>query len=346
MSQRATPHLHRSLIIASRGSALALQQAGTVQALLQQAGLTAEITIFSTTGDRVQDRPLHEIGGKGLFIKELEQALLDGSADLAVHSLKDLPAVVREPFALAAVLPRGPAEDVLVLKKERALSLGIAGHARLKREDIAKLGPLRLGTGSLRRQALFAAASPVLQLHPLRGNVDTRLGKLRAGDYDGIVLAEAALRRLGEGKSENPYHDLALFTLDPAWCVPCGGQGALVIETLANSPLREWLGERFACADTSTCVAIERGVLAALGGDCTLPIGVHACMRPDGQNAPQQVQVRGVMADLAGREARQELTTELDACETVATIAQRFAAGLRAAGGEEILAALGKGEKP
>ncbi len=338
MPPSVLPPPQSPLRIASRGSKLALKQAETVQALLKTRGVIAEIKVITTTGDRIQDRFLYEIGGKGLFIKEIEQSLQTGGADLAVHSLKDLPAVVSPGFALPAVLPRGPATDALLLPLASAQRLGWQSGQLLAREALSQLGRLRVGTGSLRRRALLTAASPALEVRAMRGNVDTRLAKLlvsKGGEYDGLILATAALERIE--LSTELRQQLCIATLDPQWFVPSSSQGALVLETLASSPLRGWLSQEFNHRESSQCVAIERGVLAALGGDCTLPIGVHAVLLDQAE-----VRIQGFMADLTGHEVRWTAQRALGTGgeEDCRLIAENFAQSLLACGGDEILRVL------
>ena len=207
-----------------------------------------EIVVIRTTGDRVQDRPLHEIGGKGLFTKEIEEALLDGRADLAVHSLKDLPTELPEGLVLAAVPEREDPRDAVVGRKLADLSLGA-----------------RVGTSSLRRAAQLRQLRPDLQVESVRGNLDTRLRKLDEGQYDAILLAAAGLKRLGWG-------DRIAEILPAEQMCPAVGQGALAIETRAGFDGAALLDH----AETHIAVMAERGVLGALGGGCQVPIGAYA----------------------------------------------------------------------
>jgi len=208
-----------------------------------------------TSGDRVADVPLTEIGGKGLFTKEIEEAILVGRAHFAVHSFKDVPATVSDRFAIACVPPRVDARDVLV---SRATST----FATLP-------GGARVGTSSLRRAVQLRAARPDLQIVPLRGNVDTRLRKLDAGELDAIVLAGAGLARLG-------LEARASETLDPELVVPAPGQGALGIECLRDD--LETCETLAPLGDPSTRIAVacERGVMSSVGADCRVPFGAHA----------------------------------------------------------------------
>lgn len=261
------------IIIATRGSTLALWQADFVSGLLAARGHRCEKLVIKTTADRIQDRFLHEIGGKGLFIRELEQALVDGKAHIAVHSLKDMTARLEAPFALGAVLKRHSPADAMIFRSDVARRLEplppLLGAA-----DVAGFGKLKVGTGSLRRQAIFTAAAPQLELVGIRGNVDTRIRKMEEGAWDAIVLAEASLDRLG-------IRNVTYRRLDPAWFIPAASQGALAIECLDTGPARSWLAP---LADdlTTACVGVERALLARLGGDCNLPFGAHVAATPDG----------------------------------------------------------------
>ena len=257
--------------IATRGSRLALWQANTVADQLEgRLGKRPTIHVIKTTGDRIQDRYLHEIGGKGLFIKELEQALLAGEADIAVHSLKDMPAVVPAPFTLSAILARHAVMDALIIGDQLGSSLRKSTcTAQWGAQQLGLLPAATIGTVSLRRSALLTRHNPKLQPKPVRGNVDTRLGKLRSGQFDAILLAKASVDRLGLAE------DLHTEILDPKIFIPCAGQGALAIECLENHPLRRELAS-LDDLQTRRAVSIERGVLAGLGGDCTMPFGAYA----------------------------------------------------------------------
>jgi hydroxymethylbilane synthase len=239
------------LVIASRGSQLALWQAHWVERQLTAAGHECRIEIIKTTGDKITDVPLAKVGTKGLFTKEIEEALLDGRADLAVHSLKDLPTELPEGLALAAVPEREDPRDAIVGKRLADLPQGA-----------------KVGTSSLRRAAQLRKLRPDLVIESVRGNLDTRLRKLDEGQYDAIVLAAAGLKRLGWG-------DRIAETLDASLMCSAVGQGALAIETRSSG------AGRVACSaldhpETHIAVTAERGVLAALGGGCQVPIGAHA----------------------------------------------------------------------
>jgi hydroxymethylbilane synthase len=239
-------------VIGSRGSPLALWQARHIAASLAELGVEARIEIIKTTGDKITDVPLAEVPGKGLFTKEIEEALLDGAIDLAVHSLKDMPTELPPRLTLAAIPEREEPRDALI---GRSL-------ADLKEGTI-------VGTSSLRRSAQLHALGLGLVIKMLRGNVDTRLRKLDEGQYEAIVLAAAGLRRLG-------LEDRIQQLLPEELMCPAVGQGALAIETRDDGgPAHEWV-RNLDHADTRTAVTAERTLLAALGGGCQVPIGGFA----------------------------------------------------------------------
>jgi hydroxymethylbilane synthase len=222
--------------------------------------LAAELVTIRTTGDRVQTRLLSEIGGKGLFTKEIEEALLDGRADLAVHSLKDMETVLPDGLAIAAVLPRDDPRDALVTRDG-------SGLAELPKGA-------RVGTASLRRRAQLLRRRPDLDVQPIRGNVDTRLRKLADGETDALVLALCGLERLGTAGSASEI-------LSPEIMLPAVGQGALAVEgRAADSRLRELL-TALNDAESAACVAAERAMLAALDGSCRTPIAGLATIAGD-----------------------------------------------------------------
>ncbi len=246
-----------NLRIGSRGSQLALWQANHVAGLLRGQGHSAEIVIIKTTGDRMQEASFAQVGTKGMFTKEIEEALADGRVDLAVHSLKDLPTELPEPFVLAATPVRADPRDVLVSVKYADLA-GLPKHAKV-------------GTSSQRRRALLRALRPDLQLEEFRGNVDTRLRKLAEGQVDAILLAGAGLDRLDKT-------DLARERLDPTDFCPAASQGALGIETRKDDPATLAAVAFLDHDDTRFAVTAERTALAALGGGCQVPIGIY-CRR-------------------------------------------------------------------
>ena len=251
------------LRIGSRGSQLALWQANHISALLRARGHDVEIQIIHTTGDKITDVPLAQVGakggsGKGIFTKEIEEALAAGAVDLAVHSLKDLPTTLAPGFKLAAITEREDARDAFCSRE----------YAKI--EDLPTNA--RVGTSSLRRQAQLKAIRPDLDIHPLRGNVDTRLRKLEQGDYDAIILAAAGLKRLG--KTELVKQILPVEIMCPA-----AGQGALGIEIREGDAgtrnLLAFLNDTNARAATEC----ERALLNRMGGGCQVPIGAFAEMK-------------------------------------------------------------------
>lgn len=263
------------LVYATRGSTLALAQSRAFAARLQGCELVEKRV--TTSGDRIQDRPLYEVGGKGLFVKEIEESLLDGSADFAVHSLKDVPATLPESLYIACIPAREDPRDVLVAPRHGTL-------------DALPRGA-RVGTSSLRRAVSLRAARPDLVIVPLRGNVDTRLRKVDAGEVDAVVLARAGLVRLG-------LAGRATSVLEPEVSLPAVGQGALAIEARRGDARVLAALEPLHDAETATCVAAERGVLAAVGGDCKTPLGAHA-RRRDGD-----LELAAFLADADGTRIR------------------------------------------
>ncbi|MGB6154464.1 hydroxymethylbilane synthase [Castellaniella sp.] len=278
----------KKLVIATRASRLALWQARHVQArlLALYPQCQVELLEMTTRGDQILDRTLSKVGGKGLFIKELETALLDGRADLAVHSLKDVPVDMQQPFALAAVLERADPHDALVSNTVSSLGELAAGAV--------------VGTSSLRREAQLRTRYPHLEVKPLRGNLDTRLAKLDRGDYSAIVLAAAGLQRLGLAERIR-----AILPADLS--LPAAGQGALGIETLdSRTDLQQWLAP-LASPETTACTLAERAVSKALGGSCQVPLAAYAVIdegqlylralvaEPDGSRV-LQAGIRGAVA--------------------------------------------------
>jgi hydroxymethylbilane synthase len=302
------------LRIATRRSRLALWQAEHVKARLHalHAGLAIELLPLSTRGDELLEERLDKVGGKGLFVKELESALQQGQAELAVHSMKDVPAQLPPGFVLAAILEREDPRDAFVSNRHASL-------AGLPRES-------RVGTSSLRRAAQVAARHPALQLLTLRGNVETRLAKLDRGEYDAILLAAAGLKRLGLAARIRSL-------LSPEESLPAPGQAALGIECLAGDAELRHLLAPLEHAASSACVRAERAVSLALGGSCTIPLGAYAELHG------ARLRLRALVAAPDGaRTARVEC--EGPAAEPEALGAQA-AAELRARGAEEILAAIG-----
>jgi hydroxymethylbilane synthase len=246
------------LRIGSRGSQLALWQANHISALLRERGHEVELEIIKTTGDKITDVALAKVGTKGMFTKEIEEALAEGRIDLAVHSLKDLPTEVSSGFEIAAVTTRENPHDVFCSRKYKSI------------EDLPQ--EARVGTSSLRRQAQLKAVRPDLEIQPLRGNVDTRLRKLEAGEYDAVILAAAGLNRLGKT-------ELVRQIIPTDVMCPAAGQGALGIEIRAGDSVTlqhlAFLDDPAARA-TTKC---ERALLNKLGGGCQVPIGAFAEVR-------------------------------------------------------------------
>lgn len=299
----------KRLVIATRRSRLALWQAGHIKQRLEALhhGLAVEMLPLSTRGDELVDRRLDLAGGKGLFVKELEQAMSDGRADLAVHSIKDVPAELSPGFALAAITAREDPRDVLVSPSYKKLAEMPRGAT--------------VGTSSLRRSAQIAERHPGLEIRLLRGNVDTRLAKLDRGEYDAIVLAAAGLERLGLAAR-------AAARLEVDEMLPAPGQGALGIECPAARGDVSALLAPLADAATSACVRAERAVSRALGGSCSLPLAAYA-------QCSERMRLRALVASSDGRRVvRCDL--EGSAADPEA-LGERAAAALRAQGAEEIL---------
>jgi hydroxymethylbilane synthase len=302
------------IVIATRESRLAMWQAEHVRDLLKKLypACRVELLGMTTRGDQILDRPLAKVGGKGLFVKELEAALYDGSADIAVHSMKDVPMVLPEGFALVATGPREVPLDAFVSSKYASL-------------DDLPPGAV-VGTSSLRREAQLHARYPYLAVSSLRGNLDTRLRKLDEGQYDAIILAAAGLTRLG-------LKERIRAVLPAEVSLPAAGQGALGIEARADrADVAAWLAPLNDPA-TAACVRAERAVSRALAGSCEVPLGAYAEMREGA------IYLRGFVATPDGkRMAFAELTGLPSDPEALGlTLANE----LRAQGADEILAALG-----
>ncbi len=303
----------KKLVIASRESALAMWQALHIQARLQALYPSCDVQILgmTTTGDQILDSPLSRIGGKGLFVKELEMALADGSADLAVHSMKDVPMNLPEGFAMAATGEREDPRDAFVSNNFNAL------------EDLPH-GSI-VGTSSLRRQSQIQARFPNLKIESLRGNVQTRLRKLDEGQYAAIILAAAGLIRLGSGNRIRQF-------ISPVLSIPAVGQGALGIEINASrtdlidilAPLNH--------IDTQLCVEAERGFSRALAGSCTVPLGAYAVR--NGNN----INMTGFVASVDGKQIlREKASGSINDAEA---IGKTLAAKLVMRGADKILAEL------
>jgi hydroxymethylbilane synthase len=301
----------RHLVIATRQSSLALWQAEHVKQRLEKAhpGMAVELLPMTTRGDQLLDQRLDTVGGKGLFIKELENALLDGRAELAVHSMKDVPAGMPEGFEIAAILDREDPRDAF-------LSNQYASLAELKPGAV-------LGTSSLRRAAQIRQRHPGIEIKLLRGNVETRVAKLDRGEYDAIVLAVAGLVRLGLAARIRER-------LAPDASLPAPGQGAIGIECLSKRADVRSLIAPLAHPATAACVRAERAVSLGLGGSCSLPLGAYA------ESAGGKIRLRALVAAEDGsRVVHAEATG--DDPETLGAI---VVAQLRAAGAAQILAAI------
>ena len=282
------------VVVATRRSKLALAQARAWMQELAASheGLEIDELHVTTTGDRVQDRALNEIGGKGLFIKEVEEALLDQRADLAVHSMKDVPAELAPSLRIGCVPRREDPRDVVVTRDGRLL------------EELP--GGSRVGTSSLRRGVQLSAWRPDLEIVPLRGNVDTRLGKCAEGEVEAVVLARAGLTRLG-------LLDRVTETLDPERCLPAVGQGALAVEQRADDERIAAILAPLTDAETALTVAAERDVMIAVEGSCQVPVAAYAMRQGD------KLWLRGMLAEPDGTHLRRrEVTVAWPAAESEA----------------------------
>ena len=305
--------------IGTRGSQLALVQTRTVAALItSRLGTACEEVVIKTSGDRLSEANLSEIGGKRLFVKEIEDALLNREIDLAVHSSKDMPAVLPDGLSIAAVLPREDARDAMILPQVSRLgSLD---------EAIAVLGTTpRIGTSSVRRTAQLTRLFPQARFLPIRGNLDTRLRKLDAGDYDALVLATAGLRRLR-------HEDRISVRVPLDTCVPAPGQGIVAIEIRSDDTQMRELLSAIDDAEAAAALTAERAVVERLGGGCQMPIGAYAEM------SGTMIRVTGVVISLDG--------AQVVRAEAVGAVANPAAVGVEAAtrlldgGADAILAAV------
>ncbi len=265
--------------IGTRGSALATTQTGWVKQQLLQAhpalsDAEIEIVTITTTGDRITDRPLNAIGGKGLFTKEIEEALLDGRIDMAVHSMKDMPTKLPDGLAIGCIPVREDPRDAFLSSAYDSMHALPAGS--------------RIGTTSLRRSSILKHQRPDVEITPLRGNVTTRIRKLEEGAFDAIILAAAGLHRLGLQKHITAY-------LAPETMLPAVGQGALAIELLLNNKRINDILIKIHHQDTALCVTAERAMLAELDGSCHTPIGGYATMHDN-----QQLTLHGLIAEPDG----------------------------------------------
>ncbi|CAG2142433.1 Porphobilinogen deaminase [Cupriavidus campinensis] len=307
------PH---KLVIASRESRLAMWQAEHVRAALQQYYPSCDVSILgmTTRGDQILDKSLSKVGGKGLFVKELEVAMAEGRADLAVHSLKDVPMELPAGFALTAVMEREDPRDALVSSQFASL-------------DVMPPGTV-VGTSSLRREAALRTRYPHLVIKPLRGNLDTRLRKLDAGEFGAIILAAAGLKRLGLGERIRAL-------IEPEASLPAAGQGALGIEIRSDRPeLAAWLAP-LNHTPTLLAVSAERAVSRRLGGSCQVPLGAHARWRGDAL----QLDAFVALPD-GSRDVRAHAALAVDTLDAAEQLGAAVAGDLLARGAEDVLAAL------
>jgi hydroxymethylbilane synthase len=325
------------LRLGTRGSQLALWQANTVKARIKATGgPLCDIVVIKTSGDRLQEAPLSDVGGKRLFVKEIEDALLRRDIDLAVHSSKDMPVVLPDGLAIAGVLPRENPLDAVVLplgevrlKADAPYGTEAAGFSRTSLETVddlvAALGQSpSIGTGSVRRVAQLTRLLPNARFTAIRGNLDTRLRKLDEGQHDALVLAAAGLKRLGFGSR-------IAMALPPAACLPAPGQGIVAIEIRDGDERMRSALAAIDDADAATALTAERAVVTALGGGCQTPIGALATVGPD-----DALEIAGIVVALDGSEA---VHGRLKGPRAMAAeLGRRLGEQLLADGGAEILA--------
>ncbi len=303
-------HARNALVLGTRGSPLAVRQSEWVQARLKELAPDVTVTLrrIQTSGDKILDVALAKVGGKGLFVKEIEEALLSGDIDLAVHSMKDVPGELQPGLALLAVPRREDPRDALISRDASPFTALPRGA--------------KIGTSSLRRQAQLLQSRPDLSISMLRGNLDTRLRKLREGQFDAIVLAAAGLRRLGWEQHVTEY-------LDPTVCLPAIGQGALGIEGRQDDAFLRGIVGGLDDPQTRKTVSAERALLRRLQGGCQVPIAEHAMLSGD------RIIVEGLVASVDGREViRDNVQGSADDPESLGV---RLAERLLARGGDKIL---------
>jgi hydroxymethylbilane synthase len=327
------------LRLGTRGSQLALWQANTVAArILATGGPPCRIVVIKTSGDRLQEAPLSEVGGKRLFVKEIEDALLRDEIDLAVHSSKDMPAVLPDGLVIAAVLPREDPRDAVVLPvRLKADTTDDGVVSALSRtvdtidELVAALGQSpSIGTGSVRRIAQLTRLFPGARFTPIRGNLDTRLRKLDEGGHDALVLAAAGLRRLG-------FANRISFALPPAACVPAPGQGIVAVESRGDDARVREIAARIDDRAAAAALEGERALVEALGGGCQTPIG--ALVTP---LAGDTMELVAAVIALDGSKALRAQGTA--APHDTAALGRAVAADLLAQGADEILAGARKAQ--
>jgi hydroxymethylbilane synthase len=318
-----------NLIIGSRGSKLALWQSNWVKDRLEEVyeGLTVSIEVVKTTGDKLTEASLAQIGGKGVFTKEIEDALLDHRVDLAVHSLKDLPTVLPEGLCIAAITEREDVRDALIVSED------LRKYIINSIEDLPRCA--RIGTSSLRRASQLRHARPDLQIIELRGNVDTRLRKLYEGDYDAIILASAGLKRLGFDHCISVYLPISEM-------LPAVGQAALAIETRIDDHRANMLLEVLNHQPTRYAAEAERAVLRSLGGGCAVPIAAHAHFKKN--RISHKLAVEALVADVEGRRLiRRQISGQAQEAEELGA---RLAEMLAEAGARDLLPRIGGAQPP
>jgi hydroxymethylbilane synthase len=291
----------RKIIVGSRRSKLALTQTNWVIDQLKQldASFDFEVKEIVTKGDRILDVTLSKVGGKGLFVKEIEQAMLDKEIDMAVHSMKDMPAVLPEGLTIGSIPKREDHRDVLISK----------GHVPFKE---LKEGAV-IGTSSLRRSAQLLAVRPDLEIKWIRGNIDTRVGKLESGEYDAIILAAAGLKRLGWAK------EVITEFIDADMCVPAVGQGALSIECREDDEDLRALFDKFTCKNTERAVLAERAFLQKMEGGCQVPIAGFAYINEQGE-----VVLTGLVGSPDGKTIYKEQLTGENPVDLGVIVAERL----------------------
>jgi hydroxymethylbilane synthase len=282
------------IVIGSRGSKLALWQAGHIAEALKALSIETRIEVIKTSGDKIQDVPLADVGGKALFTKEIDEALLGGSIDLAVHSMKDVPTELPRGLVIAAIPEREEPRDAMI------------GCTLAELHDGSSIG-----TSSLRRSSQLLAMNPRLSIEMLRGNVDTRLRKLDEGQYDAIVLAAAGLRRLG-------WQDRIRELIPVEVMCPAVGQGALAIETRDDGGVAHELVRKLDHAETRIAVTAERAMLEKLGGGCQVPIGGYAFVEKG------VIQMRAIVASPDGRRVVRAELSGVDPARTGASIGRNL----------------------
>lgn len=305
--------MKKHIVIGTRGSQLALWQANFIKSEIERLfpELDVELNIIKTTGDRITDRPLAMVGGKGLFVKEIETALLNKDIDLAVHSMKDMPGELPDGLTIGAIPERENPFDVLISKDNKKLSEYQPGA--------------KIGTSSLRRSSQILHVRPDVKIESIRGNLDTRIKKLEAGDYDAIVLAAAGLRRLGQEDVITEYLDETVMT-------PAVGQGALCIETRENDEDIALIMEKLDHAETNVCVTGERAFLKQIEGSCHIPV---ACF---GKIVGEGVQLTAVVASEDGQDVIKE--SMISSLNEIEKNGQTLADRILDKGGKKILECL------